>query len=116
MVYFTVLFTPPAMIDDGFYKGWDAALDCIRRHPNEILPDIERLIFNDPAIIVYWNDGTKTVVKCQPGDTFNPETGLMAAMLKRFMGNNGSYNKIINHWLYTTLHPDLPKGTVSHEA
>ena len=54
-----VLSTPPAMMDDGFCKGWDAALDCIRQRPNEILPNIERLIFNDPATTVYWNDGTK---------------------------------------------------------
>lgn len=26
---------------------------------------VERVIFNTPATIVFWNDGTKTVVKCQ---------------------------------------------------
>lgn len=77
-----------------------------QEHPNHAyspdnLPNISRVIFNNPATIVYWTDGTKTVVKCQPGDTFSAETGLMAAMLKRFMGNDNSYNKVINRCLDT---------------
>jgi len=99
---------------EGFHSGWNAALRHVREHPDMILPSIERLIFNDPATIVYWNDGTKTVVKCQQGDTFSAETGLMAAMLKRFMGNDNSYNKVINHWLATTHQPALPEATEDH--
>ena len=39
---------------------------------------IKDVIFNDPATIVIWKDGTKTVVKCQTetGDTYNKELGL----------------------------------------
>lgn len=100
---------------EGFHKGWNAALRHVRERPDTILPSIERLIFNDPATIIYWSDGTKTVVKCQPGDTFSAETGLMAAMLKRFMGNDNSYNKVINHWLSTTPQPlALPEATEDH--
>ena len=33
---------------------------------------IERVIFNAPATIVFWNDGTKTVVKCQNCNICNP--------------------------------------------
>lgn len=29
------------------------------------LPKIKDVIFNDPATIVYWADGTKTVVKAE---------------------------------------------------
>ena len=38
----------------------------------------------------------------------------MAAMLKRFMGNDNSYNKVINYWLATTHQPALPKATEDH--
>ena len=32
----------------------------------------------------FWTDGTKTIVKChQPGDTFNKETGIAMAFMKR---------------------------------
>lgn len=101
---------------EGFSNGWNAGLRHAKQHPDTILPSIERLIFNDPATIVYWNDGTKTVVKCQPGDTFSAETGLMAAMLKRFLGNDNSYNKIINYWLAATPLPVPSKSTEDYEG
>ena len=37
---------------------------------------VKKLIFDYPATIVYWYDGTKTVVKCREGETFDKETGL----------------------------------------
>ena len=43
---------------------------------------IKNVIFNDPATIVFWNDGTKTVVKCGKNDTFDPEKGLAMAISK----------------------------------
>lgn len=32
---------------------------------------IRKVIFNDPATVVLWSDGTKTVVKCGPEDKFD---------------------------------------------
>lgn len=52
---------------------------------------IERVIFNNPATIVFWNDGTKTVVKCDEKDIFSEETGLAMACTKKLFGNNFSY-------------------------
>ena len=63
------------------------------------LPDIVNVIFNDPATIVFWSDGTKTVVKASNGDVFNPEIGLAMAVAKRALGNKGSYNNIMRQWL-----------------
>ena len=60
---------------------------------------IERVIYNDPATIVFWKDGTKTVVKCQKGDTYNPETGLAMCIIKRVCGNKANYNNIFTKWL-----------------
>ena len=34
---------------------------------------IKNVIFNPPATVVYWSDGTKTVVKCSVNDKFDPE-------------------------------------------
>lgn len=61
----------------------------------KIIPDIEKVIFHEPATIVYWIDGTKTVVKCGPDDTFDPEKGLALCYMKKVLGNTGSYNKIL---------------------
>lgn len=52
---------------------------------------IKKVIFNDPATIVIWGDGSKTVVKCQKRDKFDPEKGLAMAISKKMLGNDYSY-------------------------
>ena len=61
-------------------------------------PEIKNVIFNDPATIVFWTDGTKTVVKCQEGDIFDPEKGLTMAIAKKVYNNKGSYCNAIKKW------------------
>ena len=47
---------------------------------------IEKVIFNNPATIVLWNDGTKTVVKAQEGDGWDMEKGLAMCIAKKTLG------------------------------
>ena len=61
--------------------------------------DIKKVIFNDPATIVYWKDGTKTVVKCQDGDVYDKEKGLAMAIVKKLFGNKGNYNKVFKKYI-----------------
>ena len=63
------------------------------------IPEIKNVIFNDPATIVFWEDGSKTVVKCQDGDEFDPEKGLAMAIVKKTYGNKGSYCNKLKKWL-----------------
>ena len=63
------------------------------------LDSIKRVIFNDPATIVLWADGTKTVVKCAKDETFNPEKGLAMAIAKKALGNEGWYYDIFKAYL-----------------
>lgn len=63
------------------------------------LPKIKNVIFNDPATIVFWSDGTKTVVKAQDGDIFDPEKGLALAISKKALGNKGNYCNELKKWL-----------------
>lgn len=66
---------------------------------SEMLNKIKNVIFNKPATIVLWADGTKTVVKCENED-FDPEKGLAMAIVKKTMANNHSYyNEIFKKWL-----------------
>ena len=46
---------------------------------------IKKVIFNDPATIVFWKDGTKTIVKCQEGAEFDPEKGLAMAISRHYL-------------------------------
>lgn len=63
------------------------------------MPKIKDVIFNDPATIVFWADGTKTVVQCQDDDIFEPEKGLAMAITKKALGNKGNYCNELKKWL-----------------
>ena len=62
-------------------------------------PEIKNVIFNDPATVIMWSDGTKTVVKCQPGDTYSKETGLALCIAKKYLGNKGNFNEVFKKWI-----------------
>lgn len=49
--------------------------------------NIKKVIYHDPATIILWRDGSKTVVKCAKGEKYDPEKGLAMALLKGIMGN-----------------------------
>lgn len=60
------------------------------------LPEIKNVIFNDPATIVFWSDGTKTVVKCMEGKEFNTWDGLAMAICKKLFGKK--FKKTFRTW------------------
>lgn len=62
------------------------------------IPEIKKVIFNDPATIVIWADGTKTVVKTQNGEEYDPEKGLAMAITKKALGNKRDYYHTVKHW------------------
>lgn len=61
--------------------------------------DIKKVHFNDPATVVLWADGTKTVVKCGEEDIYDPQTGLLMCIAKKAYGNNGKFNDILREWV-----------------
>ena len=63
------------------------------------LPEIKDVIFNEPATIILWADGTKTVVKCQEGEGYDPEKGMAMAISKKVLGNKGNYYEVFKKWL-----------------
>lgn len=60
---------------------------------------IKKVIFNEPATIVFWSDNTKTVVKCAEDEVYDPEKGLAMAIAKRALGNEGNYYNTFRKWL-----------------
>lgn len=44
---------------------------------------IKQVIYQNPATIVFWSDGTKTVSKTFAGDEYSPEAGLVLCILKK---------------------------------
>lgn len=68
-----------------------------RYAPKTTLP-ITNVIFAPPATIVFWNDGTKSVVKCE-NEVYDPEKGLAMAIAKRALGNKGNYYETFKKWV-----------------
>lgn len=81
---------------------------------------IRNVIFQNPATIVYWTDGTKTVVNCMDNveakekikngkkiivnkprkcDSYSKEVGLAMAIAKKWAGNQGNYNNIFRKFV-----------------
>ena len=72
---------------------------------------IKNVIFNDPATIVFWSDGTKTVVKCGENDIYDPEKGLAMAVAKKYLGTNKSHSNYMDEfkkWLPKEEEPSNP--------
>ena len=88
----------------GMQKGFnDGALVAVEKWQESMKKifsflDIKEVIFNDPATIVYWMDGSKTVVKAQDGEPFDKEKGLAMAYVKNLYGNTGSYYEVFKDY------------------
>lgn len=71
------------------------------KEKNMLRFNIVNVIFNDPATIVFWRDGSKTVVKCKD-EPYDPEKGLAMAIAKYCLGSNatkGDYYNAFRRWL-----------------
>lgn len=80
---------------DQIYKldaAWDSWM-ANRKEYNKMFnrDKVKKVIFNPPATIVYWFDGTKTIVKVQDGEIFDKEKGFAMACAKKFFGNKSNY-------------------------
>ena len=66
---------------------------------NNMLPGIKKVIFNKPATIVLWEDGTKTIVRTQGKARFDKEKGLAMCIAKKALGNKGNYYDEFRKWM-----------------
>lgn len=60
---------------------------------------ISKVIFHNPATIVFWEDGTKTVVTCQEDDLYDKEKGLALCFMKKALGNTGKFNELLKKYI-----------------
>ena len=60
-----------------------------------VVLDVKKIIKNGPATIVFWTDGTKTVVKQQDGDQDDIYAAFTAALAKKAFGSTSKVKKII---------------------
>ena len=91
--------------------GWEKIQKSVRKMETELkgegnmvfMPRIEKVIFNDPATIVYWKDGTKTVVKANRSgkkkdqDEFREDYGLAMAIAKKYSGTRARFERMVEN-------------------
>lgn len=73
----------PKLNDEGVDRVWVS-----KSNPN-IMP--KKIIFNGPATIVMWADGTKTVVKQSNLDDYDYEKGFAMCVVKKVFGDQYAY-------------------------
>ena len=71
---------------------------------------IKHVIFDGPATIVFWDDGTKTVVKCTDGDNYSYDVGIAMATLKKIFGESYStYKHAVSDAISDAIDRELKK-------
>lgn len=68
------------------------------RRPNDRL---KKVVFDESAgvTVALWDDGTKTIIRCQEGDTFDKEKAIALCYMKKTLGNRGSFNETLKKWV-----------------
>ena len=100
----TTYNNPVKVVD--FYEGGSGCplrtitsaklLNGIRRPDDRV----EKFIFNEEegVTVALWKDGTKTIIRCQEGDTFDKEKAIALCYMKKALGNRGSFNETLKKW------------------
>lgn len=60
--------------------------EAYERYKEENLMRLSKVIFNGPATILIWDDGTKTISKCKKGDKQDREKGFLIAFFRKASG------------------------------
>lgn len=92
-----------SVLDSMRYMHWvDRVMEEAAKKKEETTmtaASIKNVIFNPPATIVFWTDGSKTVVKCNAKEEFDPEKGMVMAIAKRCANNSDDFYKEIKKWV-----------------
>ena len=81
-------------------------------YSKNLVATIDHVVFNGPATIIFWQDGTKTVLKCHEGDEYSAVTGFALCMLKGILGNQG-YHDLCENWLDDVYAVDEERKKIS---
>lgn len=60
-----------------------------------IAPAVDHIVFSGDKTIVFWKDGTKTMVSCMEGQAFDEYSGFVAALAKKLYGSTSQVKKLV---------------------
>lgn len=69
---------------------YSVPVEAVQAVPCNLIPKPTQVIFNPPATIVYWEDGDKTVVRCD-NDVFSEEFGYAMACMRKAYGSRANF-------------------------
>lgn len=77
------------------YHGvwWSRVPSCYELQNAPYQP--ERVLFSGDKTIVFWKDGSKTMVSCAEDQTFDEYTGFVAALAKKVYGSTSRVKRIL---------------------
>ena len=61
---------------------------CKENDPKFFENTVCRILFHEPATIIFWSDGSKTVLKPSPNDTYDKEKAVLWAFFLKYGGNS----------------------------
>ena len=59
-------------------------------------PEPVRVLYSGNRTIVFWKDGTKTIVKCSEEEEFDGYTGFVAALAKKIYGKTALVKQMLS--------------------
>lgn len=84
-------------------------------NPNPEPSLVEKVIVNGYKTIVFWNDGTKTIVSCKKDEEFDIYTGFCAALAKKMFGSTSRVKAILEDKLIIQEKKDKKKSDAPTE-
>lgn len=79
---------------------------------NDTVIYIKEIIYSNPATIVFWSDGSRTVVRCSDTDTYSEEVGLVMCILKKQLGTK-RFKQLLSSWVPVSTSLTAQKITLS---
>lgn len=109
---------PNALNGNGIEKlhiePYDDTICITNSIGSSIIP--KKIIFNGPATIVMWTDGTKTVVKQSNIDDYDYEKGFAMCVVKKVFGDQYTYIRKLVKESYKDIHTDTDVKPESYET
>lgn len=88
-----------AEIYEAMSRNWDMQKVFEIIFPYRPIP--QKVLFQprgQNSTVVFWGDGTKTVVKCDDRDTYSKEAGLALCYMKKMLGSSRAFNDVLKEW------------------
>ena len=89
-------------MDDAFGKRFlPGSFDYIDKFGYIARVSIKQTLFKNPATVVFWDDNTKTIAKCNTPDVFDAEKGLLLCTVKKIAPNT-NIEEMFSNWCVST--------------